>query len=140
MKQKTTSGSPALGYRASLYCLLLLLSMAALRSSAQTNVPTNAMAVATTGATANRSAAQAAGNNREHKAYPENLVIQIDIALSNATYESTRTNKYKSYTMAGSALNTSGAADNFNERSSPPYIGGSPEIQDGLMTFTQAAK
>jgi hypothetical protein len=67
----------------------------------------------------------------------DDLKKQIDNAFANATYQNARPIKYKAYSMAGDLLNTYSATDNFNERSCVPSNGGSPDIQDIVMTLTQ---
>ena len=67
----------------------------------------------------------------------DELKKQIDKAFAGATYQNARPIKYKSYSMAGDVLNTYSATDNFEERSCVPADGGSPEIQNVVVTFTQ---
>jgi hypothetical protein len=65
------------------------------------------------------------------------LKKQIDEAFAHCTYQNARPIKYKSYSMGGDILNTYSATDQFAERSCQPANGGSPEIQDVIVTFTQ---
>jgi hypothetical protein len=67
----------------------------------------------------------------------DDLKKQIEKAFEGATYQNARPIKYKAYSMAGDVLNTYSATDNFNERSCVPADGGSPEIDNISVTFTQ---
>jgi hypothetical protein len=67
----------------------------------------------------------------------DELKKQIEKAFAGATYQNARPIKYKAYSMAGDVLNTYSATDNFNERSCVPADGGSPEIDNIAVTFTQ---
>jgi hypothetical protein len=67
----------------------------------------------------------------------DELQKQIDEAFAKATFQNARPIKYKSYSMAGDILNTYSATDQFAERSCTPSNGGSPDIQNVVVTFTQ---
>jgi hypothetical protein len=67
----------------------------------------------------------------------DDLKKQIEKAFAGATYQNARPIKYKAYSMGGDVLNTYSATDNFNERSCVPADGGSPEIDNVTLTFTQ---
>ena len=67
----------------------------------------------------------------------DQLKKQIDDAFAHATYQNARPIKYKAYSMAGDVLNTYSATDEFAERSCVPSNGGSPEIQNVVVTFSQ---
>jgi hypothetical protein len=67
----------------------------------------------------------------------DQLKKQIDDAFSHATYQNARPIVYKAYSMAGDVLNTYSETDQFAERSCVPSNGGSPEIQNVVVTFRQ---
>jgi hypothetical protein len=67
----------------------------------------------------------------------DELQKQIDDAFAHVTYQNARPIKYKAYSMAGDVLNTYSATDEFAERSCTPSDGGSVEIQNVIVNFTQ---
>jgi hypothetical protein len=67
----------------------------------------------------------------------DDLKKQIEKAFAGATYQNARPISYKVCSMAGDALNTYSATDNFNERSCVPAPAGAAEIDDVTITFTQ---
>jgi hypothetical protein len=67
------------------------------------------------------------------------LEKQIQKIFATCTYKQARPIKYKAATMAGDDLNTYSATDNFVVRSCVPANGGSPEIDNIILTFTQGS-
>lgn len=67
------------------------------------------------------------------------LEKQIQKIFATCTYKQARPIKYKAATMAGDDLNTYSATDNFVVRSCVPANGGSPEIDNIVLTITQGS-
>ena len=69
----------------------------------------------------------------------KDLEKQIQKIFATCTYKDARPIKYVASTMAGDDLNTYSATDNFTVRSCVPANGGSPEIDNIVLTFTQGS-
>ena len=67
------------------------------------------------------------------------LQTQIQKIFANCTYKEARPIKYVASSMGGDDLNTYSATDNFTVRSCVPANGGSPEIDDIVLTITQGS-
>ncbi len=67
----------------------------------------------------------------------KDLKSQIEKAFANASYQNARPIKYKAFDMSGSALNTYSATDNFAIQNCVPADGGSPQIQNIIVSFQQ---
>jgi hypothetical protein len=69
----------------------------------------------------------------------KDLETQIQKIFANCTYKQARPIKYVASSMSGDDLNTYSATDNFEVRSCVPANGGSPEIDNIVLTFTQGS-
>lgn len=69
----------------------------------------------------------------------KDLETQIQKIFANCTYKQARPIKYVASSMGGDDLNTYSATDNFEVRSCVPANGGSPEIDDIVLTVTQGS-
>jgi hypothetical protein len=67
------------------------------------------------------------------------LQKMINDVFSKTTYKDALPISYTVCTMAGETLNTYNATDNFNEQTCTPVDGGSVQLQDASVTFTQGS-
>ena len=65
------------------------------------------------------------------------LKNQINKVMAGANYQNARPIMYKSYSMAGDVINTTSETDKFTVRNCVPSDGGSPGIQDIVVSFSQ---
>jgi len=69
----------------------------------------------------------------------KDLKDQIAKAFKYATYQNARPVKYKACSMAGDVLNTYSATDDYTVANCVPTDGGSPQIQDIIVSFQQGS-